>query len=118
MDNYIIKLILTSFWGARVQHTENEDGDLEECICIPLERNNLKKNTKGQVTSYFFMSQSQVSNMYGWTHYLKPKLDPIFLKKQNDLGYKNFYAGNAKKSNYVVYKKEYQQKLVKANDYE
>lgn len=117
-DNYILKFILTAFWGARVQAVEDEDGNMEECVCIPLDRNNLKKNKRGQVTSYFFMTESQVPNMYGWTHYLKPKHDPNFLKHQNELGYNNFYAGNAKKGNYIIHKKEYQQKLVKANDYE
>lgn len=116
--NYIIKFVLTNFLGSRIAQVENEDGDLEECVCIPLERNNLKKNKRNQVTAYAFMTKSDVANMYGWTHYLKLKTNPDFVKKCDELGLKTPYLGNSKKSNYVVYKKEYQQKLVKANDYE
>lgn len=116
--NYIIKFVLTNFLGSRIAQVENENGDLEECVCIPLERNNLKKNKRNQVSAYAFMTKSDVANMYGWTHYLKLKTNPDFVKKCDELGLKTPYLGNSKESNYVVYKKEYQQKLVKANDYE
>lgn len=114
--NYIIKFVLTNFFGSRVQMVEDENGEMEECVCIPLERNDLKKNKRGQVTSYFFMTKSDCASMYGWTHYLKQKVNPEFLKRMDEWGWKLQYMGNAKESNYVVYKKEYQQKFVKAND--
>lgn len=116
--NYVLKVVLSNFLGARYADVENENGDLEECICIPLERNNLKKNRRNQVSAYMFMTQTQVANMFGWTHYLKMKVDPTFLKKMDDMGIKNPYLGNAKDSNYVVYSNEYKAKFVKAEDYE
>lgn len=116
--NYILKINLTNFHGSRIAMVENENGDLEECVCIPLERNDLKKNRKNQVNAYAFMTKAIFSNSWGWTHYLKAKVNPNFLKKQDSLGLRNCYLGNAKDSNYVVYKKEYKQNFVKVNDYE
>jgi hypothetical protein len=118
IGNYIVKFVLTNFIGCRIAQVENEDGDLEECVCIPLDRNNLKKNKKNQVSAYAFMNKSDVANMYGWTHYLKMKTDPAFVKRCDELGIKQPYLGNAKDSNYIIHKKAYQQKLVKTNDYE
>ncbi len=116
--NYILKLVLSNFHGAQIKMVENENGDLEECVCIPLERNDLKKNRKNQVTAYAFMTKSMVANMYGWTHYLKQKVNPNHLKKMDSLGLSTIYLGNGKDSNYVVYKNEYKAKFVKADDYE
>lgn len=114
--NYIVKFVLTNFFGASVKMVENEDGELEECVCIPLERNDLKKSNKGRVSAYFFMTKTQVANMYGWTHYLKQKVNPAFLRKINKMGYSMFYAGNAKDGNYIVHKNNYQQKFVKIDE--
>ena len=116
--NYVLKLSLTKFLGARVCNVENEYGEMEECVCIPLERNNLKKNPNGHVSVYLFMAKTFVANIFGWTHYLKMKLDPNFIKKIKDLGYDNPFLGNAKLQNYVAFKDAYIEKLVKAGDYE
>jgi hypothetical protein len=116
MDNYIVRVVLTAFYGASLQDVENENGDLERCVCIPIDRNNLKLNPKNNnVSAYFFMNQSSSPNQYGWTHYLKFKLDPNFLKQINELGLENKYCGNAKKGNYIVYKNEYKAKYVKVD---
>lgn len=116
--NYILKLVLTNFLGARIQSVENENGDMEECVCIPLDRNDLKKNRRNQVSAHAFMTKTMVANMYGWTHYLKMKVNPNFLKRINELGYQCPYLGNAKDSNYIVYKNEYKQNFVKVDNYE
>lgn len=118
ISNYIIRIVLTNFLGARIAQVENENGDMEECVCIPLERNNLKKNKRNQVSAYSFMTKCDAANAFGWSHYLKLKTNPDFVKRCDELGIKTPYLGNAKESNYIVYKHEYQQKFVKANDYE
>ena len=117
-NNFVLKFVLTNFLGANISYVENEEGELEECVCIPLERNNLKKNSKNQVSAYAFMTKTMSVNKFGWTHYLKMKIDPNFLKKINKIGLKNPYLGNAKGSNYIVYKNSYESKFVKAGDYE
>lgn len=114
--NYILKLVLTNFFGASIKSIENENGDMEECVCIPLDRNNLKKNKRNQVTAYSFMTKTMTANMYGWTHYLKMKVDPNFLKKINEQGFRCPYLGNARDSNYIVYKNEYKQNFVKVDN--
>lgn len=116
--NYVLKLVLTKFIGARIADVENEDGVMEECVCIPLGRNNLKKNPNNHVSSYFFMTKTRTVSQYGWTHYLKMKLDPIFLKQMQSLGIENPFMGNAKQKSYIQYADAYNDKLVKAKDYE
>ena len=116
--NYVLKLSLTKFLGARVCDVENENGEMEQCVCIPLDRNNLKKNPNGHVSVYLFMAKTTVANIYGWTHYLKMKLDPNFIKKINELGLDNPFLGNAKLKSYVAFKDAYDKKFVKASDYE
>ena len=116
--NYVIKLSLTKFLGARVCDVENENGEMEQCVCIPLDRNNLKKNPNGHVSVYLFMAKTLTANLYGWTHYLKMKLDPNFIKKINELGLDNPFLGNAKLKSYVAFKDAYDNKFVKAGDYE
>jgi hypothetical protein len=114
--NFIVRLVLTRFFGAQVKLIENENGEMEECVCIPLERNDLKKSDRGNVSAYFFMTKTRVANMYGWTHYLRQKVNPMFLKKINEMGFQMFYAGNAKDGNYIVHKNNYQQKFVKIEE--
>ena len=104
--------------GARVCDVENENGEIEQCVCIPLDRNNLKKNPNGHVSVYLFMAKTTVASIYGWTHYLKMKLDPNFIKKINELGIDNPFLGNAKLKSYVAFKDAYDKKFVKASDYE
>ena len=36
MDNYFMSFKLTNFFGSRVERLENEEGDVEECVVIPL----------------------------------------------------------------------------------
>lgn len=117
-SQYVIKLCLTQFIGARVMDVENEHGDMETCVCIPMDRNNLKKNPKGSVSAYIFMARMLSANRWGWTHWLKMKLDPTFLKRIRDLGMDNPFLGNAKLKSYVAFKDAYEEKLVKAKDYE
>lgn len=115
---YVVRITLTRFIGARVMDVENEFGDMETCVCIPLNRNNLKRHPNGNVSAYFFMVRQMKSNIYGWTHWLKMKLDPNFIKKINEMGIENPFIGNAKAKSYIAFKDAYDKKLVKESDYE
>lgn len=118
----VIKLVLTSFRGAQVKDIITENGDLEKCVCIPLDRNGLVEGKTGKVNVYAFVNKTRNSNMHGWTHYLKQKVSPIFVKKINELGYEVPYIGNMKPKNYIIHKGNYQNTIkptfVKAEDYE
>lgn len=115
--NGIAKFTLTNFIDARVISVHDDDGNLEEGVFIPLDKNNLHKNPKGSVSAYAFVMKANFPSYDGWTHYLKLKVHPTFLAKLNDLGMTAPYLGNLKESNYIVYKNSYKDKFVKASDY-
>lgn len=118
----ILKFVLTSFLGARVDTVLDEEGNEEKCVCIPLDRNNLHVGSSGKVAAYAFVVKTRNANKFGWTHYLKMKCNPNFVKRVNDLGYQIPYLGNIKPAEYIVYKKGYNNALsgqkVKVEDYE
>lgn len=116
--SYILRVVLTKFLGARIVDMENEVGELESHVCIPMTRNNLKASRKNDVSAYMFMTQSTIPDRFGWTHYLKQKTSTEHVKKMEELGYGVPYLGNAKEQNYIVYKEEYKQNFVKAKYYE
>jgi hypothetical protein len=115
--NGIAKFTLTNFIDARVISVHDDDGNLEEGVFIPLDKNNLHKSPKGSVSAYAFVMKANFPSYDGWTHYLKLKVHPTFLAKLNDLGMAAPYLGNLKESNYIVYKNSYKDKFVKASDY-
>lgn len=117
-----MKIVLTSFMGARVQDVVDEEGNEERCVCIPIDRNGLRVGSTGKVSSYAFVMKTRNANRYGWTHYLKMKCNPNFVKKLNELGYEVPYLGNIKPANFIINKKGYQNTLsgqkVRVKDYE
>lgn len=118
----ILKFTLTNFLGARLDEVMDEEGNMEKCVCIPIDRNNLRVSTNGKVSAYAFVNKTRNANQYGWTHYLKLKLNPNFVQKINSLGYDAPYVGNLKPANYIIFKKAYEEglkpKVVKVEDYE
>ncbi len=112
-NNYVAKIVLTSFFGAQIKEVENEYGNLEKCVCIPIDRNNLRIGRTGKVSAYSFVTRCRNANIAGWSHYLKMKSSPDFVRKMNELGYEMPYLGNLKPSHYIVNRDSYEQKLVK-----
>lgn len=96
MNKAILKFKLTNFLGAFVSEIENAEGNIEECVCIPLNRNNLKKTSNGTVSAYCFINQTKIP-LDGWTHYIQMKAALPFVKKINEQGYKLPYLGNIRK---------------------
>lgn len=118
----VMKFVLTAFQGAQVKDIENENGDLEKCVCIPLDRNDLREGNTGKVSCYAFIVPTRNANRYGWTNYIKHKVSPTFAAKMKGLGFSIPYLGNAKPSNYVYYNNNYNKAVeggkVKAEDYD
>jgi hypothetical protein len=118
----ILKVVLTAFLGARIDTVIDENGNEEKCVCIPIDRNGLRIGSTGKVTAYAFVVKTRNANRYGWTHYLKMKCHPNFVKKINGLGFEVPYLGNIKPASFIVHKKSYQNELsgqkVKVKDYE
>lgn len=107
----ILKIVLTDFLGARVEKIMNENGNYEEFVCIPVNRNGLRIGRTGKVSAYGFVSKTRNANLNEWTHYIKLKCKPEFVAKLDSLGYKVPYIGNLKPSNYIVYKNNYNEAL-------
>lgn len=118
----VIKFVLTSFLGARVDDVMDENGNMERCVCIPLDRNNLREGSTGKVSAYAFVTKTRNANRFGWTHYLKLKAGPDFVRRIKSLGYEVPYLGNMKPQNFIFNQSGYQDKLknekVKIKDYE
>lgn len=114
------QICLTAFFGARVQSVENEDGEMEECVCIPIDRNELYRGYNGRVYASAFVNETNVASSRNWTHYLTMKASSGFVKKMTSLGYKMPFLGNLKKANYVVKKKneDSSKRRVKISGYE
>ena len=110
--NYTMKFVLTKLFGARVMEAEDEEGHMEKGVFIPLDRNDLRIDPKGNVSVHCFVSKCFTNNKYDyWTHYIKLKSSPTFVKKMNSLGYKMPYLGNLKAQNYVVHKNNYDREV-------
>lgn len=118
----IMKIVLTSFLGARVDTVLDENGNEERCVCIPLDRNNLHEGRTGKVTAYAFVVKTRNANRFGWTHYLKMKCNPNFVKRINEFGFQVPYLGNIKPAEYMLYGNNYSSnnigQKVKVEDYE
>lgn len=97
-DFGVLRFVLTAFFGAQVKDVENEYGDMEKCVCIPLDRNGLRETDKGTVSAYAYVNRSSVQSSVGWTHYLRPKVNKEWAKKMRDLGYEMPYIGSMKPS--------------------
>lgn len=121
-DNGVLKFTLTNFFGAHIEDVMNEDGVMEKCVCIPIDRNNLRVGKGNKVNAYAFVNRSFVATADNWSHYLQLKSTADFARKMNGLGYKMPYLGNLKPANYVIYKNNYQERVkgsnVKIEDYE
>jgi hypothetical protein len=118
----VLKFVLTAFFGARIEDVLDENGNMEKCVCIPIDRNNLYVCDNGKVSAYAFVNKTRNANMHGWTHYLRMKCQPDFVKKITSLGYEVPYLGNLKPSNYIIHRGNYENtvegKKVKVEDYE
>ena len=118
----IMKIVLTSFLGARIDTVLDENGNEEKCVCIPLDRNNLHEGKTGKVSAYAFVVKTRNANRFGWTHYLKMKCNPNFAKKTKELGFDIPYLGNVKPAEYIMFRNNYANAVggqkVRIEDYE
>lgn len=116
-----LKIVLTSFFGARVTDVMDENGNMERCVCIPLDRNDLREGKTGKVNAYAFVNKTRNANQYGWTHYIKLKTHPSHVEKMKGLGYDIPYIGNLRPSTLIAYNNKYKESTaqkVKIEDYE
>lgn len=99
--NYDLVIKLTNFFGARLMPIENEEGFMEECLVIPLERNGLKPSPSKNVYANVYMTKTMNGCIKGWTHYLRMKVRKDAYVKLKSLGYEIPYLGNGKPSTWT-----------------
>ncbi len=91
------RLMLSGFAGARAEQMENENGDVEEYICIPVKRNGCRKNSRGYYTEMAIIEKRfKNAGARGNTHFIV-LTDPDYYKNKGRAEtYKDpIYIGNA-----------------------
>ena len=122
IHNYLIKLKLSDYINSRVIEVENDDGEKEKGIFIPLDINNLFVTVRNTVISWVFATQKMYDPIDNMSHYLKMKVDKSHKDKLKQLGYDPPYLGGMKETrimtDYQIQKAKQKAKMVEISDYE
>lgn len=88
---------LSSFLGAREVICEDENGEEELCLAIPIERNGLVKATQGNGGWMTFGFVQELDNPNGaFTHCIKQKTNPAHLRWLESQGLESPMIGRLK----------------------
>jgi hypothetical protein len=98
--NYEALLKLSNFIDARLMDIEDNDGVMEQCLVIPIEKNSLVVTRYKTVYCDMYVSEKTFGCSDDNTHYLRQKLTKANREKLNKLGYKAPYLGSMKPSKY------------------
>lgn len=94
-NNYTMRFNFTAFIGSRVVEIENEDGNLERGVFIPIDRNALYEDPRTKhVMCEAFVNAYTYDTADAKTHYLRQKTRLEHVDKINGLGYKIPKLGN------------------------
>lgn len=115
--NYCASIALTKFFDAEVIERENDEGNLEKGVFIPLDKNDLKV-WKGHVYSTFFINKCYHPKNPRATHYMTLYASKRFVQKMNSLGRKMPFMGTVYDSYHRVTKNIPETQYVKMSDYE
>jgi len=103
MNNYVAKIKLSNFLGSKVVDLENDEtGELEKGIFIPIELNSLFLTPRNQVIAWAFVNEKLHDTGDGFSHYLKMKTDKHHVELLDKLGYKAPYLGSMKTSTFYT----------------
>lgn len=105
--NYIAHLKLTNFIDARVMELEDNDGNFEQCVVIPIEKNALRVTDKNNVYCDMFVNSKTYDTGDNLTHFFKLKTTHEHVAKLDELGYKTPYLGGMAISKYDYQFKKY-----------
>lgn len=99
-SGYWVTLRLSDFLGADIVEREDEEGgEPERGLFIPLRRNSLLVTNRREVYATFKMEAAQISSRHH-THLLSQVLDRTVLEERRRLGYKSGFVGFAKPVGY------------------
>lgn len=106
MATYEMTLYLSSFIGSRVISQEDENGNNELGVFIPIERNGIvKSNTNRYLTWGFVQEQDLVYN--GFTHRVVQKTNPAHVKRLAEQGIAPPTIARMKPTNFYHRKPKY-----------
>ena len=96
-DCYRMRIILTNFLRARVQEIENEHGELEKCVCIPIEDNNVYITKGNSAIIDIEMIKTNMKSRFGWTHGVRQVPYSSLLNKYKSHGIAFPFIGSGRK---------------------
>ena len=100
-DCYRMRIMLTDFLRARIQEVENEYGELEKCVCIPIEDNGIYVTKGNSAIVDIEMIQTNIKSRFGWTHGVRQVPYSSLLDVYKSHGVSLPFIGSGKKlSNY------------------
>lgn len=94
-NNYTLRFNLTAFIGSSVVEVENQDGNMERGVFIPIDANHLYEDPKSKnVLCEAFVNACAYDTDDTKTHYLRQKTSLEHANKIIGLGYKIPKLGN------------------------
>lgn len=99
MKNYELVMKISNFIDTRVVDLEDNDGNIEQCIVVPLEKNGMRVSNNNNVYCKFFVNERTYGDGTA-THYLRVKTNKKLVAKLADLGYQTPYMGLMFPSNF------------------
>lgn len=112
-NGYVAKLKLSNYINSRVVDLENDDGEIEKGIFIPIEINGLFLSPRNQVISWLFLNEKLHDTGDGYSHYLRMKSDKKHVEYINSLGYNVPYLGLMRRN---IFQTKYFEKYSKLGD--
>lgn len=94
---YRMRILLTKFLRARVQEIENEDGNLEKCVCIPVDDNLIYVTKGGTAIVDMELIKTNIQSRFGWTHGVRRVPYSSLLDAYKSKGFEFSFIGNGKK---------------------
>ena len=98
--NYEARLKLSNFIDSRLQELEDNDGNMEMCLVIPIEKNSLDITKHNDVFCSMFVNEKTYETKDGYAYYFKQKTNSNHVAKLDSLGYKTPYLGYMTLSKY------------------
>lgn len=92
-----MRIMLTDFLRARIQEVENEQGDLEKCVCIPIKDNGIYVSKGNSAIVDIEMIKTNIKSPFGWTHGVRQVPFSSLLDAYKSHGVRLPFIGSGKK---------------------
>lgn len=100
MATYEATFYLSNFLGSREALVEDENGELELCICIPIERNGLvRSHYSDGIMTYGFVQEMDYPTG-GFSHWIRQKTNPSHYSELQSKGMSAPIIGKMKPTNF------------------